>query len=65
MLEAEQDEKLLDDFANACWRAGQSNSGMFISARASGDWEAMQAWRDKLKERLAQLRQAKAHSPAV
>ena len=49
------DDALVDAFANACLKAGQSNSGLCISAGADSDWKRMQEIRKQLKERLKQL----------
>ncbi len=52
-----RDDVLVDAFADACLRAGRSNSGLCFSALAEADWEQMQKLRARLKARLAELTQ--------
>lgn len=50
------DDEMVDHFANACLKAGRSNSGLVFSAGFDLDWENMQAWRDLLKTRIDELK---------
>ncbi len=58
------DNDLVDKFANACLRAGKSNSGLCISSSAGPDWEDMQKLRAEIKQRLADLRKNQPASPS-
>jgi hypothetical protein len=53
---AHDDDEMVDGYGQACLKAGQTNSGLCISASAESDWAAMQKWRKALKDRLAELR---------
>jgi hypothetical protein len=47
--------KLVDDYGNACLRAGQSNSGYCIDPSGSHQWERMQKLRKELQDGIQSL----------